>query len=162
MQSNHKFWIVATYKNNELKRLQENLNGQCYEFYNPKISIIQQNSDSKEEFLFPGYIFIYADLKDYSKIKYTKGISRVIRFSDRIAVLDDNEIDQLKKIENKSFLNPILQKVFIGQEGTITDGPFKGSLITIASLPKKQRVNIFIHILGTKRRVTASLREIKL
>ena len=70
--------------------------------------------------------------------------------------------DLYKKIENKSFLNPILQKVFIGQEGTISDGPFKGSLITIASLPKKERVNIFIHILGTKRRVTASLREIKL
>jgi hypothetical protein len=35
-------------------------------------------------------------------------------------------------------------------------------LISIASLPNKERVNIFIYILGKKRRVTTSLNEIKL
>jgi len=162
MQRNLKIWIVATYKNNELVRLQDNLKNQNFKFYNPKINRSKLNSSPKEEFLFPGYIFIYAELKDYSKIKYTKGISSVIRFSNNIAIMDDDEINQLKKIEYESYTKPIIQKVFVGQEGTISEGPLKGSLITIASLPKKERVNIFIHILGTKRKVTASLNEIKL
>ena len=154
--------MVATYKINELNRLQENLKNQGFEFYNPKISISKHNSDPKEEFLFPGYIFIYAELESYSKIKYTKGISLVVRFSNNIAVLDADEINQLKKIENESYTKPIIQQVFVGQEGKMSVGPLKGSLVTIASLPKKERVNIFIHILGTKRKVSASLNEINL
>ena len=157
-----KVWMVATYKINQLKRLQENLKNQGFEFYNPKINISKHNSSPKEEFLFPGYIFIYAKLENYSKINFTKGISLVVRFSNNIAVLDVDEINQLKKIEYESYTKPIIQKVFVGQEGKMSDGPLKGSLVTIASLPKKERVNIFIHILGTKRKVSASLSEINI
>ncbi len=157
-----KVWMVATYKINQLKRLQENLKNQGFEFYNPKINISKHNSSPKEEFLFPGYIFIYAELENYSKINFTKGISLVVRFSNNIAVLDVDEINQLKKIEYESYTKPIIQKVFVGQEGKMSDGPLKGSLVTIASLPKKERVNIFIHILGTKRKVSASLSEINI
>ena len=157
-----KVWIVATYKINELKRLQENLQNQDFEYYHPKIKIMNQNLLVKEEPLFPGYIFIYSCIKNYSKIKYTRGISKVIRFNNNIAILDDDEIFELKKIESKSFSKPIIQKIFVGQEATMSEGPLKGSFISIASLPNKDRVNIFIHILGKKRKVTTSLSEIKL
>ena len=33
-----KVWMVATYKNNELKRLKDNLQNQDLEYYHPKIS----------------------------------------------------------------------------------------------------------------------------
>ena len=84
---------------------------------------------------------------------------RVVLFGVRS---DDDEIFELKKIESKSFSKPIIQKIFVGQEATMSGGPLKGSFISIASLPNKDRVNIFIHILGKKRKVTASLSEIKL
>ena len=157
-----KVWIVATYKNNELKRLKDNLQNQDLEYYHPKINTKKYNLTPKEEPLFPGYIFIYSCIKNYSKIKYTRGISKIIRFNNNIATLEDDEIFELKKIESESFSKPIIQKIFIGQEATMSEGPLKGSFITIASLPNKDRVNIFIHILGKKRKVIASLNEIKL
>ena len=157
-----KVWMVATYKNNELKRLIDNLQNQDLEYYHPKINTKKYNLTPKEEPLFPGYIFIYSRIKNYSKIKYTRGISKVIRFNNNIATLEDDEIFELKKIESESFSKPIIQKIFVGQEAIISEGPLKGSLISIASLPNKERVNIFIYILGKKRRVTASLNEIKL
>ena len=157
-----KVWMVATYKINELKRLEENLNNQNFDYYNPKIRIKKQNSSAREEPLFPGYIFIQANLENYQKIKYTKGINKLLNFNNNVAVLEDDEIDELKRIEESSFITPIIQEIYIGQEGTMSDGPFKGSLITIASLPKKNRVNIFVHILGTKRKVTTSINEISL
>ena len=157
-----KVWMVATYKINELIRLQENLQNQDFDYYNPTIKTKKQNLPPKEEPLFPGYVFIYASPEDYQKIKYTRGISNVIRFNNNIAIITEDEISELKRIEAGSFAKPILQKVFIGQEATMSKGPFKGSLITIASLPKKERVNIFVHILGTKRRIEASLSEIKI
>jgi len=157
-----KVWMVATYKINELKRLQENLHNQNFDYYNPKIITKKQNLSAKEESLFPGYIFIRANLENYQKIKYTKGIKKVISFNNNVAVLENDEIEELKRIEESSFTTPIIQKMYVGQEGTMSDGPFKGSLITIASLPKKNRVNIFVHILGTKRKVITSINEISL
>jgi len=157
-----KVWMVATYKINELKRLKENLQNQDVEYYHPKINTKKYNSTPKDEPLFPGYIFIYSEIENYSKIKYTRGISKVIRFNNNIATLEDDEIIELKKIELESFSQPIVQKIYVGQEATMSEGPLKGSFITIASLPNKDRVNIFIHILGKRRKVTASLDEIKL
>jgi len=157
-----KVWMTATYKINELKRLKDNLQNQNLEYYHPKITTKKYNSISKEEPLFPGYIFIYSEIENYSKIKFTRGISKVIRFNKNIATLEDDEIYELKKIESESFLKPIIQKLRVGQEATISQGPLKGSFITIASLPNKDRVNIFLHILGKKRKVTAFLDEIKL
>jgi len=157
-----KVWMVASYKINQLKRLEGNLQNQDFTYYNPTINIIKDNLSPKEEPLFPGYIFIYANLDNYQKIKYTKGISNIIQFNNNIAILADEEIRELKKIEKNSISKPIIQRIYVGQEGTMTEGPFKGSLITIASLPKNERINIFIHILGTKRKVNASLGEIKL
>ena len=52
-----KVWMVATYKINELKRLQENLHNQNFDYYNPKIITKKQNLSAKEESLFPGYIY---------------------------------------------------------------------------------------------------------
>ena len=112
--------------------------------------------------LFPGYIFICSEIENYSKIIYTRGISKVIRFNNNIATLEDDEIIELKKIESESYSQPIVQQIYVGQEAIMSEGPLKGSFITIASLPNKDRVNIFIHILGKKRKVTASLDEIKL
>tara|TARA_B100000963_G_C22445253_1_gene588523 strand:+ start:64 stop:540 length:477 start_codon:yes stop_codon:yes gene_type:complete len=157
-----KVWMIATYKTNELKRLKENLQNQEIEYYHPKIKTKKYNLTPKEEPLFPGYIFIYSIIENYSKIKYTRGISKVIRFDNNIATLDDDEIIELKKIESDSYSQPIVQQIYVGQEATMSEGPLKGSFITIASLPNKDRVNIFIHILGKKRKVTASLDEIKL
>ena len=157
-----KVWMVATYKINELKRLKENLQNQDIEHYHPKINTKKYNLTPKDEPLFPGYIFIYSEIENYSKIKYTRGISKVIRFNNNIATLEDDEIIELKKIESESYSQPIVQQIYVGQEATMSEGPLKGSFITIASLPNKDRVNIFIHILGKKRKVTASLDEIKL
>tara|TARA_A100000164_G_C21779779_1_gene710454 strand:+ start:64 stop:540 length:477 start_codon:yes stop_codon:yes gene_type:complete len=157
-----KVWMVATYKKTEIKRLQENLKNQDLDYFNPVIKTTKHNLAPKDEPLFPGYIFIHANPEHYHKIRYTKGINKVIRFDHNIAILTEDEINELKRIEDDSFSSPIIQQVFVGQEGVMSEGAFKGSLVRIASLPKKDRVNIFVHILGKMRRISASLSEIKL
>ena len=157
-----KVWMVATYKANELSRVKDNLQYQDFEYYHPKINTKKYNLTPKEEPLFPGYIFIHTSIENYSKIKYTRGISKVLRFNNNIATLEDDEICELKKIESESFSKPIIQEICVGQEAKISEGPLKGSFVTIASLPNKDRVNIFLHILGKKRKITALLDEINL
>ena len=133
-----------------------------YDIINIKIITKKQNLSAKEESLFPGYIFIRANLENYQKIKYTKGISKIIRFNKNIAILDEQEIIELKKLQEDSLFEPIVPKISVGQEAIMSDGPLKGSFITIASLPHKDRVNILVHILGKKRNITVPLNEIKI
>ena len=157
-----KVWMAATYKTNELKRLKENLKNQNLEHYLPKIFIKKNNLPQVEELLFPGYIFVYASKNSYQKIRFTKGIKKVISFNKNIAILEEHEIAELKKIEEESISKPLSQKMSIGQEAILSDGPLKGSFISIASLPHKDRVNILVHILGKKRKITVPLIEIEL
>ena len=149
-----KYWLVATYKINEIKRAERNLLYQNFDYYLPRIKFKKPNSNYGEEVLFPGYVFLNIRLEYYSLIKYTKGIKKVVKFGKNIPSLTDNEINSIKSIEKLSNSLPITPKINIGQEAVITDGPFKGTLVKICSLPSKERIEVLLAILGSSRRVS--------
>ena len=148
-----RYWLVATYKINEIKRAESNLSNQKIDFYLPKIKVKNLNSNVSEEILFPGYIFINTRLEDYSTIKYTKGIKKVVKFGRNIPRLTDIEINSIQSIEKLSNFEPITPKINIGQDAVVADGPFKGTLVKICSLPSKNRIEVLLSILGSSRRV---------
>jgi transcription antitermination factor NusG len=148
-----KYWLVATYKINEIKRVENNLLNQNFDYYLPKIKVVKPNSNHAEEVLFPGYIFINTRLENYSSIKYTIGIKKVIKFGNSIPHLTNNEIKSIQSIEKLSQSNPLSSIIKIGQEAFIADGPFKGNLVKICSLPSKGRVEVLLTFLGYLRRV---------
>ncbi len=148
-----KYWLVASYKINETGRVESNLSNQNLDYYLPKIKVKKPNSDLVDEALFPGYIFIKTRLEESTSIKYTKGIKKVIKFGNSIPCLTENEIKSIKSIEKLSKLDPISLKIEIGQEAVFADGPFKGSLVKICSLPSKGRIEVLLTFLGYSRRV---------
>ncbi len=148
-----KYWLVASFKINEINRTEINLINQNFDYYLPKIITKKINSEAKEEMLFPGYIFINTSLENYSALQFTRGIKNVIRFGDNISCMTDDEIKSIKIIEEASKIDPVTSKIRIGQEATIARGSLKGSIVQICSLPSKNRVDILLSILGNKRRV---------
>ncbi len=148
-----KYWVVATYKINEIKRAESNLSNQKIDYYLPIIKVKNINSNLSEEILFPGYIFINIKLEDYSIIKYTKGIKKVVKFGNSIARLTNDEINNIKSIEKLSKEKPIISNINIGQEAIVSDGPFKGNLVKVCSLPSKDRIEVLLTILGSSRKV---------
>lgn len=151
-----KYWLVATYKINELKRLELNLSNQNFNYYLPKIVIKKINSSYKEEVMFPGYIFIQSNIDKFSSLKYTKGIKNIIKFGKNISFMTDNEIRSINKLEESSRLEPIISEPHIGQEVIIKNGSLKGNLAKICSLPSKNRIEILLYFLGSLRRITIS------
>ena len=149
-----KYWLVATYKINETKRVESNLSNQNFDYYLPKIKVKKSDSNLKEEVMFPGYVFINTSLENYLSIKYTKGIKKVVKFGTNIPCLTDNEIKSIQSVEKLSNSNPISQKINIGQEAFVADGPFKGTLVKICSFPSKERIEVFLTILGSSRKVS--------
>ena len=149
-----KYWFVATYKINEIKRAESNLSIQNFEYYLPKIKVKKSNSNFKEEILFPGYVFLKTRPEDYSLIKYTKGIKKVVKFGKNIPHLTDDEINSIRSVEKLSNSEPITLKINIGQEAVVTKGPFKGTLVKICTLPSKERIEVLLTILGSLRKVS--------
>lgn len=156
-----KYWFIASYKINEVKRLELNLLNQKLDYYLPKITIKKINTSSKEEILFPGYIFLHTSLNYYSAIKYTKGIKSILKFGNNIPHIDDDEINKIREVEKSSKLDPITVDFKIGQEVTITKGSLKGVIVKICSLSAKKRVNVLISILGSFRKVNISEQDLK-
>tara|TARA_B110000259_G_scaffold76703_1_gene89940 strand:- start:1156 stop:1635 length:480 start_codon:yes stop_codon:yes gene_type:complete len=151
-----KNWIVATYKTNEVKRVESNLLNQKFDYYLPKITIKKINSNPKVEVLFPGYIFVNTSFKNYSALKYTMGIKGIIRFGDNIAYIIDEDIKAMQMIEETSKIDPVASQIQIGQDALISKGSFKGSIVKICSLSSKKRVSVLLSFLGTMREVIIS------
>ena len=154
------YWLVAIYKINEQLSLENNLKNQKLLYYLPRITIKNNNSISKEELLFPGYIFIKTTFDNYSTLNYTKGIKKILRFGNNISCMSEKDIAEIRIIEKNSKNEPISLKVVIGQEVNIVKGPLKGSLVEIGSIPSNKRVDILLSILGTKRRVNIPVHDL--
>tara|TARA_A100001388_G_scaffold215850_1_gene166360 strand:+ start:5037 stop:5513 length:477 start_codon:yes stop_codon:yes gene_type:complete len=155
-----KYWLVATYKINDIKSVEINLTNQSLDYYLPKIVTKKLNHNPKEEVMFPGYIFINTGIDKYSSIKYTKGIKDIIKFGENISYMTNDEIKSINLVEQSSKLEPLVSKIKIGQEVNIKSGSFKGNIAKICSLPSKKRVGILLHILGSLRRIDISEKDL--
>ena len=149
-----KKWLIALYKINEVRRLESNLLNQNFDFYLPKITIKKINSNPKVEVLFPGYIFVNTSLENYSALKYTMGIRKIIKFGDNISCISDEEIQAMQMAEETSKIDPVASQIQIGQDVMISKGSLTGSIVKVCSLPSNERVGVLLSFLGSVRRVT--------
>ena len=149
-----KNWLVATYKINEVRRVESNLLNQKFDYYLPKITTKKINSNPKVEVLFPGYIFVNTSFENYSALKYTMGIRNIIKFGDNISCISDEEIEAMQMAEETSKIDPVASQIQIGQDVMIAKGSLTGSIVKVCSLPSKERVGVLLSFLGSVRRVT--------
>ena len=155
-----KNWLVATYKINEVRRLESNLLNQKFNYYLPKITIKKTNSYRKVEALFPGYIFVNTSFENYSSLKYTMGIKNIIKFGDNIAYMSNEDIKAMKMVEQASKIDPVASQIQIGQDVIIAKGSLTGSIVKVCSLPSKERVGVLLSFLGSVRRVSISEKDL--
>jgi len=149
-----KNWLVATYKINEIRRVESNLLNQKFDYCLPKITTRKINSNPKLEVLFPGYIFVNTNIENYTALKYTMGIRNIIKFGDNISCISDEEIEAMQMLEETSKMDPVASQIQIGQDVTISKGSLTGSIVKVCSLPSKKRVGVLLSFLGSMRRVT--------
>ena len=155
-----KNWLVATYKLNEISRLENSLLIQKFNYYLPKITTRKFNSKIKNELLFPGYIFVNTNFENYSTLKYTMGIKKIIKFGDNIPFISDEEIKMIQLAEETSKIYPVASEIQIGQDVMIAKGSLAGNYVKVCSLPSKERVGILLSFLGSIRSVTVSQKDL--
>ena len=155
-----KNWLVATYKINEVRRVESNLLNQKFDYFLPKITTKKINSNPKVEVLFPGYIFVNTSFENYSALKYTMGIRNIIKFGDNISCISDEEIEAMQTAEETSKVDPVASQIQIGQDVMIAKGSLTGSIVKVCSFSSKERVSVLLSFLGSVRRVTISEKDL--
>lgn len=85
-------------------------------------------AQSKEEVVFPGYLFIKVDMtKEYRKVTYAHGVLRVVKFGATPAVVEEEIIDSIRDRAHNGLV-VLLQPTSLksGQIVRINKGPFNG------------------------------------
>ncbi|GCE14515.1 transcription termination/antitermination protein NusG [Tengunoibacter tsumagoiensis] len=101
--------------------------------------------------LFPGYVFIQADLQIISPscINATAGVVRLVSFSGEPAILPT---DVMMSLQEKVALLDASEPVVPGSVEPLRDDVWRGleSLVTSSTSPM-HRVQIFLHLLGRQQ-----------
>ena len=146
-----KKWYLIKTKPRQEKIAIVNLENQNYQVYCPFASI-----NNKNQFLFPGYLFIHLDneSQDWSPIRSTKGVLNFVRFGINFAKIPDKVIDLITQNE-KNTANKIknINDFSKGDKVQITDGVFKSCIAIFQSIKSDERVLILLNLLGQEQTI---------
>ena len=100
--------------------------------------------------LFPCYLFVHCSLGErLDDIRYVNGVSSLVHFGDRIPVVPDMVIDELKQCFEAEEPMAVEDHLYPGTDVTVAEGAFLGfSGIVVRLLPARQRVQILLEFLG--------------
>jgi len=165
-----KYWHLLMTKPREDERAESHLLNQDYELFRPMIRQFKIQGGKQvavTEPLFPRYLFIRLDdvLGNWSKIRSTRGVAKMVRFTDMPAKVPDSLIEELRSqcIED-NIIDTTKYRPFVfekGDEIEITDGSFRGLKAIIKAQVAEDRVLLLLNLLGKEQELEISLNQVK-
>ena len=147
------YWLVLQSKIHEEERALTNLERQGFIVYHPKILRKKCLGGKRvicEESLFPRYIFVSGrtiGAENWRSLRYTYGVSHIVRLGHRFAWAADEVIQALKEQVHLYNLEGEKSMFKKGQKVIVVDGPLKG-LECIFHMPKgEERALVFLNFL---------------
>jgi transcriptional antiterminator RfaH len=147
-----KSWYLIRTKPKSEELARKNLERQAYDAYLPLIMGRAKKRGKTIKLIqpmFPGYLFIHLSNQtdDWGPIRSTLGVSALVRFGIKPAVVPENIISSLKKSENKQGIHELGRKALSpGDNLLIVEGPFEGYEATLYSQKSEDRVIILLKI----------------
>jgi len=142
-------WYVITFRPNQSTRAERNLAEQGVTCYVPRIRKSAKACTRRRE-LFPGYGFIRtSDAGRLSAVSSTPGVSRLLRFNDRPALISDGWISAIKRQvarmeDEHAELRHLLHQTVLIRVGASQD---LSSLVTDVD-DARGMVRVLYHMLG--------------
>ncbi len=157
-------WIVVQTKSNCENKATLNLKGQGYNVFfpklNKKISRFNKFINTIKP-LFPGYIFVSINSnQNWSKIKSTFGVLRILKFSDYLCFLPSDVVESIKRrCDINGFAND--KKYMKGEKVKF----LKNNQISLDAVFEEQidkkRSFVFINFLNQKVKATVATRHLE-
>lgn len=120
------------------------------EYYLPTLSSIRQWSDRKKKILEPlfrGYIFIHTNEKERLLALQQSSIVKTISFNGKPSSIPDWEIENVKKLLEKSPEVFVSNKLELGTKVKIVEGPFKDVIGVICKIQEEKWFCVSIELL---------------
>jgi len=157
-------------KPREDERAESHLLNQDYELFRPLIRRYKLKGGKQVvvvDPLFPRYLFIRLDdvMGNWSRIRSTRGVARMVRFTDMPAKVPDCLIKALQSqcIED-NIIDTTEDRPFVfekGDEIEITEGSFRGLKAIIKEQVAEDRVLLLMTLLGREQELEISLTQVK-
>jgi len=124
-----KHWIAVYTKPRHEKTVLNQFEEKGIESYLPLIREKHRWSDRMkwvETPIFKSYIFANIELKDNLIVLQTQGVHNIVKFQNKIAVIPEDQINNLRKMIEGGF-DPLPSDYFvIGDEVEVVGGPLRG------------------------------------
>jgi transcriptional antiterminator RfaH len=123
------------------------------EVFNPRLRFRRQTNRGPVWFvesMFPGYLFARFDYTTFHRrVRQAPGISSFLQFGDRLGLLSDELVGEMKGRLDKDELLVISQGLKPGQNVEITHGPLQGMEALVTRLiTARNRVELLVEWMG--------------
>jgi len=160
MDQNYRWYPIYTRSRAEKKAYDE-LTRKGILTYLPLKKSVKQWSDRKkiiEEPLIKSYLFVYISAKEYAEVLMTNGIARFIYFSGQIALIPEQQLNDLKLLlATTEDLEVLEYDIKPGERVLIKAGPFKGIMAELVSVQNKQRIILRLQNIGYAIEINTSI-----
>ena len=152
-------WLALYTKARQEQRALVNIERQGFTAYCPMIRRLRRHARRIEHVrrpLFPSYVFVHLDKYKFQwrPLLSTTGVSSVVQFDGKPALVPEGFIESLQACENESDLRAkTAPRIEIGETVRILDGSFDNLVAKVLSLPEKDRIWLLLDIMGRKVRV---------
>jgi transcriptional antiterminator RfaH len=157
-------WYLIQCKPRESFRAEANLNNQGYQCFHPTYPVKRKIAGVVQSVtvpLFPHYLFIFLNATDnWSPIRSTRGVSKIVYFNSMPASLDQHIIVELQKQcarLNGQSAEPILK---VGQRVVITEGCFKELEAIVTATTGEERVTLLISLFNRQQYIDVSVHAV--
>lgn len=156
-------WYLVQCKPRQDERAEENLRNQHFICYRPEREVEKLRGGRRvrlRESLFPGYLFVRLDSEgqDWSVIRSTRGVGRMVRFGDMPAIVDPVIIHNLKVCCDRRDVRPALTP---GDRVRVMEGPFRELEAIYLRDSSDERVILMINLLQRQQTVKMPLTAIQ-
>ena len=155
-------WYAIHSKPRQEVRALDNLQRQGFEAWLPMLTVekvLRGKLANVTEPMFSRYLFIRLDTEqtNWSPIRSTLGVSRLVSFGNRPAVVADELIQALQTVPQRA-----PERLFQpGQTIKIVSGPLKGIEGIFQQADGEHRAMVLIDLLNKQHRVTTQMQDLR-
>jgi len=164
-----KQWFAVHTKPRMEEMAEDHLLRQGFDIYFPRIQRDKRRRGKRVkviEAMFPRYLFIRFNpgQDNISSIRYTRGVSRLVRFGNEPARVPDEVIQLLKTsaTDPSGLYIELTPEPRPGDRVSIIDGAFAGLTGVFHKANSEERVIILLNFLGEQNRVALKREQIEL
>jgi len=142
-------WYLVQSKPRQADRAEINLCNQGYQVFHPRLRIERIRRGQRirtQESLFPNYLFIRLQpwIDDWSPLRATRGVAKMVRFGPLPLPVDDALIEEIRHRTDMHEQTPALRP---SDQVEIIKGPFRGLDAIFQAYEGERRALLLINLL---------------